>query len=64
MRSRFFKQGNDLLTLHAGKALQKLLDRVTRFQMIEQALRWHPGSCKYRLPPEDFRILRDHAAHA
>ncbi len=57
------EQGDHLLTLHAGETLLKLLDRITRFQMIEQALRRHACSRKHRFTAEHLGIVCDHAAH-
>lgn len=64
VRPRFFKQGDYLIALHAWKALQKLLDRVTSFEVIKQALRRYAGPDEYRLTSKDFRILGHHSAHA
>ena len=45
------------------ETLEKLLDRISRFQVIEQALRRHTRARKHRLATEHLRILRDDAAH-
>ena len=63
VRSGLLEKRNNLLALHARKTLQKLLDRISRFQVIEEALRRHSRARKYRLTTEDFRILCDHGAH-
>jgi hypothetical protein len=34
--SRFFEENDDLFALYAGESLEKLLDRIARFQMIEK----------------------------
>ncbi len=51
-RSGFLEQLLDQLTLHAQKALEKLLDRVPCFQVIEEALRRNgvPASLRPRAP--------------
>ena len=49
MLPRFFKESDDLRALYAGKSLEKLLDRIARFQMIEKTLHWDPSSDKNRL---------------
>jgi len=36
--SRFFQESDHLLARYAGESLEELLDRVARFQMIEQTL--------------------------
>ena len=49
MLPRFFKESDDLRALYAGKSLEKLLDRIARFQMIEKTLHWDASSGKNRL---------------
>jgi hypothetical protein len=61
--SRFFEESNDLFALYAGEPLEKLLDRIARFQMIEKTLHRHPSSGKNRLSAKNFRVLRYDAAH-
>jgi hypothetical protein len=60
---RFFKQSDHLRSLYAGESLEKLLDRISRFQMIEKTLHRDPGSGKNRLSTKNFRVLRYDAAH-
>jgi hypothetical protein len=60
---RFFKESDDLRTLYAGKSLEKLLDRIARFQMIEKTLHRDASSGKNRLSAKNFRVLRYDAAH-
>ena len=61
--SRLFKESDDLRALYAGESLEKLLDRIARFQMIEKTLHWHASSGKNRLSTKNFRVLRYDAAH-
>ena len=49
MLSRFFHESDHLLALYAGESLEKLLDRIARFQMIEKTLHWDASSGKNRL---------------
>ena len=63
MLSRFFEESDDLIALHAGESLEKLLDRIACFQMIEKTLHRDPSSGKNRLSAKYFRILRYDAAH-
>src|SRR5438552_11058423 len=49
MRSGFLQQCDDLFALHARKTFKKLLDRISCFQMIEEALRRHPRARKHWL---------------
>ena len=63
MLSRLFKESDDLRALYAGESLEKLLDRIARFQMIEKTLHRDASSGKNRLSAKNFRVLRYHAAH-
>jgi hypothetical protein len=64
MLSRFFQESDHLLALYAGESLEELLDRIARFQMIEQTLHRHASTSENRLAAKNFRILRYNAAHA
>jgi len=55
---RFFKESDDLFALYAGKSLEKLLDRIACFQMIEKTLHRDASAGKNRLAAKNFRILR------
>jgi hypothetical protein len=55
MLPRFFKESDDLLALYAGKSLEKLLDRIARFQMIEKTLHWDASSSKNGLSAKNLR---------
>ena len=46
-----------------GKPLEKLLDRIARFQVMEKALHRDASSGKNRLAPKNFGVLRYDAAH-
>jgi hypothetical protein len=59
----FFKESDDLFALYAGKSLEKLLDRIARFQMIEKTLHRDASSGKDRLSAKNFRVLRYDATH-
>jgi hypothetical protein len=61
--SLFFEQSDDLFAFYAGKSLEKLLDRIARFQMIENTLHRNASSGKNRLPAKNFSVLRYDAAH-
>ena len=63
MLSRFFQESDHLLALYAGESLEKLLDRIARFQMIEKTLHRDASSGKNRLSAKNFRVLRYDAAH-
>jgi hypothetical protein len=63
MLSCFFQESDHLLALYAREPLEKFLDRIARFQMIEKTLYWNAGPTKDRFTAKNFRILRYHAAH-
>ena len=63
MLSRFFEEIDDLFALYAGEPLEKLLDRIARFQMIEKTFYRDASSSKDRLPAKNVRVLRYDAAH-
>ena len=63
MLSRLFKESDDLRALYAGESLEKLLDRIARFQMIEKTLYRDASSCKNRFSAKNFSVLRYDAAH-
>ena len=61
--SRFFQESDDLLALYAREPLQKLLDRIARFQVIEKTLHRDASSGKNRIAAKNFGVLRYDAAH-
>ena len=63
MLSRFFQESDDLLALYARESLQKLLDRIARFQVIEKTLHRDASSGKNRIAAKNFGVLRYDAAH-
>lgn len=63
MLSRFFRESDHLFARYAGESLEELLDRVARFQMIEQTLYRHACPSKNRLTTKNLRVLRYDAAH-
>ncbi len=64
MLSRFFQESDHLLALYAWEALEKVLDGIARFQVIEQTLHGDAGPSKNRLAAKNFRVLRYDTAHA
>ena len=63
MLPRFFEKSDYLFALYAWEALEKVLDGIARFQMIEKTLHWDASSGKNRLSAKNFRVLRYDAAH-
>ena len=59
MVARFVEHGQDLLPLHAGKAFQKVFDRVAGLDVIKEALNRHTRADKNRSPSQDVGIGAD-----
>ena len=53
---RFFKNGDDLITLYTRKTFQELVDRIAAFEMIEEAFHRHPRPYEHHSTAEDFRV--------
>src|SRR5437773_7555851 len=49
--TRFFQESDDLLALYAREPVEKLLDRIARFQVNEKTLRRDASSGKNGSPP-------------
>ena len=58
-----FQQGNHLLALDAGEAIEKILNGIACFDMIEKTLYGNPRSNEHRLATKNFRVSHDHFAH-
>jgi hypothetical protein len=56
VRARFFENRDHLRTSHAGESFEEIIDRISRFEVIEETAHRDPGGGKYALPAEDFRI--------
>ena len=54
--SRELEDGYRLFTLHAGKGVEKLVERVPGSQVVEEVLQRHPGSTKDGRASQDLRI--------
>jgi hypothetical protein len=52
----FFEQGDDLLAFHARKTFEKIINRVARFQVAEQALNGHTRTDKHHRASENVRV--------
>jgi len=50
-----FKRGHNLLTRHAWKLVEKLVEGVSFFDVIDQVAQRHPGSYEDRRPPRSPR---------
>lgn len=49
----FFKKSDDVIACHGWKTLQKVIDRVARFQAIDQRLGRNPRPGEYRRAAHD-----------
>jgi hypothetical protein len=58
---RFSQKSDHLFALNAGESFEKLPDRISGFQMIEQTLYRNTGPRKNRLAAKNFRALRNDA---
>ena len=63
MLAGFLQKRDDLLPTNARKSLEKLLNRVPRFEVIKQGFHWHARARKDEFPTEDARISGDDSAH-
>src|SRR5437016_14464215 len=54
--SKIVQQGDNLLAFHAGKPLQKFIDRCASFQVIEKALDRHARAHENRFTSENLGI--------
>jgi len=61
--SCFFQQRDNLFPLYTGESSEELLDGIARLQMIEQTLYRDAHASENGFATEDFRILRNNAAH-
>jgi hypothetical protein len=59
----FSQQRNDLFALYAGKASQKVLDRIAGFQMMEKTFHGYARPNENGLAAENGWILRHDLAH-
>jgi uncharacterized repeat protein (TIGR03803 family) len=51
-----FENGDDVLALHAGKALQKILDGIACLKVVEETLDRDASANEYGRPPQDLRV--------
>lgn len=56
VRARFFEDRDDLLTSHAGESFEEIIDRISRFEVIEETAHRDPGGGKHALGAVDFKI--------
>jgi hypothetical protein len=55
-RARQFQSRHCLLASDRGKALEKLVERISGFEVVVQRLDGHPGPDKNRSAAEDLRV--------
>jgi hypothetical protein len=56
---RFFKGGNGSFARNRGKPFQKVFQRLSAFQLVEQRLDGHSRPAKHRGPAENVRVSDD-----
>ena len=64
MSLRFLEKFNDLLARDAGESVEKIIDRITALEMIEQAFCRNTSPDENRLTPKNFGIAMNDFAHA
>ncbi len=57
---RNLKQRNYLFAANTRKALKKIIDRISGFEMIKETLDWDPRPSKHGSAPQDLRIRIDY----
>ena len=61
--TRFFQESDDLLALYAREPVEKLLDRIARFQVIEKTLHRDASSGKNRLSAKNSGFFYNNLFH-
>ena len=63
LRLGILEESDHLITAHRGKILEKLSDRVSAFQTIDQVAHRNPCSHEYRRASENLPIPAHHVGH-
>src|SRR5215831_6967993 len=56
---RFFESSNGRFTGHGGKSFQKILNRLSAFQVVKESLDRHAGSTKHWSSAKNVRVFDD-----
>jgi hypothetical protein len=57
----FLECGDSGFTRHGGKPHEKLFERLSALQIIEESLDWDSRSTKHRSSPKNIRVFGDHS---
>src|SRR6266568_2932879 len=55
----FFESSDSGFTRHGGKPLEKLFERLSSFQIVEEGLDWHSRSAKHRSSAKNIPVFDD-----
>ncbi len=54
-----FESSDSGLTRHGGKSQEKLFERLSGFQIVEESLDWYSRSAKHRSSAKNIRVFDD-----
>src|SRR5437773_6299809 len=57
----FFESSDSGFTRYGGKPLEKLFERLSTFQIVEESLDWHSRSAKHRSSAKNVRVFDDNS---
>src|SRR5712691_480377 len=55
----FFESSDSGFTRYGGKPLEKLFERLSSFQIVEEGLDWHSRSAKHRSSAKNIPVFDD-----
>src|SRR5437867_10437038 len=55
----FFESSDSGFTRHSRKSLEKLFERLSTFQIVEECLDWHSRSTKHRSSAKNIPVFDD-----
>src|SRR5258708_30611718 len=55
----FFESSDSGFTRYGGKPLEKLFERLSSFQIVEEGLDWHSRSTKHRSSAKNIPVFDD-----
>ncbi len=60
----FFESSDSGFTRYGGKPLEKLFERLSGFQVVEEGLDWHSRSTKHRSSAKNIPVFDDDSHEA
>src|SRR2546428_11620900 len=57
----FFESSDSGFTRYGGKPLEKLFERLSSFQIVEESLDWHSRSTKHRSSAKNIPVFDDNS---